>query len=239
MTPVRRLTDQPHAGRCAQCASPLAHDQCYCVDCGTRRGPLPARDRGDRAARRRHVPAGAPLAAAADPHDPPEEPQRLGALAAAPRVASLAVMAMLTFGVIAGSLTGPGGGRAWRPPVVRRRRGADPPGIGTGGGGGSSGGSGPATITADPRPACPPRRRRRRDARPARPPAQARPVQVRPRPSPADQARLPDRADGAELQPVVRHEPAHPYLASTLPRQGELIPATSGSPSPRWRAGSP
>jgi hypothetical protein len=29
------------AARCVQCGSPLAHDQRYCVECGTRRGPLP------------------------------------------------------------------------------------------------------------------------------------------------------------------------------------------------------
>src|ERR1700733_13681068 len=33
----------PSAGRCTSCASRLASDQRYCVNCGTRRGPLPAR----------------------------------------------------------------------------------------------------------------------------------------------------------------------------------------------------
>ena len=28
--------------RCAGCDAPLAHDQRYCVECGARRGPLPA-----------------------------------------------------------------------------------------------------------------------------------------------------------------------------------------------------
>ena len=28
---------------CAECGAPLATDQAYCVQCGARRGPLPAR----------------------------------------------------------------------------------------------------------------------------------------------------------------------------------------------------
>ena len=31
------------SSRCAECARPLAHDQRYCLRCGARRGPLPAR----------------------------------------------------------------------------------------------------------------------------------------------------------------------------------------------------
>ena len=32
--------------RCAECDAPLAHDQRYCVECGARRGPLPAQIAG-------------------------------------------------------------------------------------------------------------------------------------------------------------------------------------------------
>ncbi|MBV9366659.1 MAG: hypothetical protein JOY89_20675 [Solirubrobacterales bacterium] len=103
-------TESRSAMRCTECATRLAHDQRYCLECGARRGPLPAHvsqligtihERGPAAV----LPAGAPLAQSlADMAEPP--PQRLGFEMPGPRAAAVAVMAMLGFGVIVGSLAG-------------------------------------------------------------------------------------------------------------------------------------
>ena len=37
-----KATEPRSVFRCEQCGAGLAHDQRYCVECGTRRGPLPA-----------------------------------------------------------------------------------------------------------------------------------------------------------------------------------------------------
>jgi phosphatidylinositol-3-phosphatase len=94
---------------CAECAARLAHDQRYCVECGARRGPLPAdvaqmigaiHEQGPAAA----LPAGAPLA---DPlAEMDERPPRVEFQMPGPRAAAVAVMCMLGFGVIVGSLAG-------------------------------------------------------------------------------------------------------------------------------------
>ena len=97
------------AARCAECQSRLAHDQRYCVECGARRGPLPAQLAGVIGAVREQgrnpaLPPGTPLAAAVlDP-----TPARAGAqfTMPGPRAAAAAVMGMLGFGVIVGSLVG-------------------------------------------------------------------------------------------------------------------------------------
>jgi phosphatidylinositol-3-phosphatase len=83
-------------GHCAECAEPLAPDQRYCLACGARRGPLP-----DAAAR---LIFGAPPAPEA-PDDPEEAPR--GFAMPGPRAAALAVMAVLAFGVVVGTLVGP------------------------------------------------------------------------------------------------------------------------------------
>src|ERR1700761_4729277 len=98
-----------HSGRsmsvgrdCANCGAHLAHDQRYCIRCGTRRGPLPASVESTLLEMRT-----APVVVVPEPEpDPrPPFPRQLPT----PRVASLAVMAMLSFGVVAGSLSAPGG----------------------------------------------------------------------------------------------------------------------------------
>ncbi|MGZ4166940.1 MAG: alkaline phosphatase family protein, partial [Solirubrobacteraceae bacterium] len=114
--------------RCANCGARLATDQRYCLSCGTRRGPLPAAVDSTLHEMRAGPVAAAPLAPARFAPAPggaePEaaEPGTAGPAAAepearppfglqmpTPRVASLLVMAVLSFGVVAGSLTGPGG----------------------------------------------------------------------------------------------------------------------------------
>jgi phosphatidylinositol-3-phosphatase len=144
--------------RCAECDSRLAHDQRYCVACGARRGALPAymsgviggiRERGHAVA------AGAALPAPA----PEPEPGRFDAWLGAPRAAAVAVMGMLGFGVIVGSLVSGSAASTLAPLVVAlspstpHSTGA-PSGGGAGGGGGGGGGSITITTTT-PAPATP------------------------------------------------------------------------------------
>ena len=95
--------------RCADCDAPLAHDQRYCVECGARRGPLPAEiaaligaihEQGPEPA----LPSGTPLAESLADVD--RRPPAFGFTMPGPRAAAAAVMAMLGFGVIVGSLVG-------------------------------------------------------------------------------------------------------------------------------------
>jgi phosphatidylinositol-3-phosphatase len=93
--------------RCAECATRLAHDQYYCVECGARRGPLPAQIVELIGAIREQGPApslapGTPLAdSLAD-----SAPAPRGFAFPGPRAVAVAVMGMLGFGVIVGSLVG-------------------------------------------------------------------------------------------------------------------------------------
>ncbi len=100
--------------RCAECQSRLAHDQRYCVECGARRGPLPAQIAGLIGAvldpgpvHPPHptpaLPPGTPLAESVLDQPPASGPQFK---MPGPRAAAIAVMGMLGFGVIAGSLVG-------------------------------------------------------------------------------------------------------------------------------------
>jgi hypothetical protein len=83
----------------------LAHDQRYCLDCGARRGPLPAAVAAiiDEMHQRGHRDARPAAAVAADEPAPRLRPMP------SPRTASVALMALLAFGVVVGSLTATGG----------------------------------------------------------------------------------------------------------------------------------
>jgi hypothetical protein len=146
-------TDQPSPPRCASCASPLAHDQRYCVECGTRRGPSPLP--------RAEEPAASELP---DPDHttPAEAPEPVSGLAligghtASPRAVAVAVLAMLAFGVIVGSFAGSGGISlaaarrlliAIEHPSVSRPAQPSSHGGGGDGGGSNSGGSSTSTST--------------------------------------------------------------------------------------------
>jgi hypothetical protein len=76
--------------QCAECRSPLALDQRYCLACGARRGPLPAWL--------------APPVAAPEPE---AAPPAAGFSVPGPRAAAVAVMSVLAFGVAVGSLVAP------------------------------------------------------------------------------------------------------------------------------------
>ena len=97
------------ADRCAECQARLAHDQRYCVECGTRRGPLPAQIAGLIGAFHEQgpepdLPPGTPLAESLSDRD--SRPPAFGFAMPGPRAAAAAVMCMLGFGVIVGSLVG-------------------------------------------------------------------------------------------------------------------------------------
>ena len=87
---------------CAQCSARLAHDQRYCVECGTRRGALPAgvaamvgaiHERGGRAAPPRRTATSSPSRYSWVP----------AITMPTPRAAAAGALAMLGFGVLVGS----------------------------------------------------------------------------------------------------------------------------------------
>ncbi|MEA2198325.1 MAG: hypothetical protein QOJ25_2376, partial [Solirubrobacteraceae bacterium] len=104
--------DEPNGSRggsrCATCRAPLADDQRYCVECGERRGGLPLAI----AERLRAILARGDAQAlfARDPAAFAADPALAGAAAASwrsmpsPRASAVAIMAMLAFGVVIGSL---------------------------------------------------------------------------------------------------------------------------------------
>jgi phosphatidylinositol-3-phosphatase len=105
------------AERCAECGAALSAGQRYCLECGTRRGPLPAAvaDRVD-ALKGQGRPEGA--AANGSPTTPAEsavtasddaEPGKKDpwGFMPSPQVAAIAVMALLAAGVVLGSVTSP------------------------------------------------------------------------------------------------------------------------------------
>ncbi len=86
-------------GRCATCSAPLAGDQRYCLGCGARRGPLPAAVATQLAALLRRE-RGKEEEVGGEP-----EPAGIVAWMPTPRAAATAVMFMLALGVVLGSVT--------------------------------------------------------------------------------------------------------------------------------------
>jgi phosphatidylinositol-3-phosphatase len=103
-----------HAGRCAECGAGLSASRRYCLECGARRGPLPAvvanrvgtlKERGRQAMAKANpatptAPAPAKVGEKAEKDDP-------WSFMPSPQVAAIAVMALLAAGVILGSVTNP------------------------------------------------------------------------------------------------------------------------------------
>jgi hypothetical protein len=217
---------------CANCGARLATDQRYCLACGTRRGPLPAAVDSTlhemRATPVAPIPTPEPVAPVPEPRAP------FGLQMPTPRVASLLVMAVLSFGVVAGSLTGPGGVESLAhsfvislPHVTSTPAMADV-GSGGGGSGGSGGGGSQQAITetiTEPAPSTP-----AGDTTPAAtPPARS-----------SDTGTSPDAGSAAVSLPPIKHvfvvmlsdqgynqsfgvATGHSYLATTLRKQGELL----------------
>jgi hypothetical protein len=102
---------------CASCATPLWSDQRYCLRCGERRGPLPAAVASLLGLAPAVAERGAP------PPEPEHEPEGLGAWLGGlsmpdPRAAAVAVMAILAFGVVVGSVVSPPADSAPGPVLV-------------------------------------------------------------------------------------------------------------------------
>ena len=221
---------------CANCGARLATDQRYCLRCGTRRGPLPKAV--DSTLREMRVPP--PPVIEKLPAAPPPPRAPFGHQLPTPRVASLAVMAMLAFGVVAGSLTQPGGVESLARNFVVDVAPAPAPApatapTGGGGDGGSRGGGGGAqqavteTIT-EPAPSG--------GASPDTTPAA--PVDTSTGTGTGTATDGSGSGSAAVTLPPIKHvfvvmlssqgfsqsfgtSKGHPYLSSTVRKQGELI----------------
>ena len=113
---------EEHSGvSCAKCGAPLAHDQRYCVQCGNRRAERPQYvsaliasilERGRRIASPAQLPQQDP-----EPREDDDEGSS-DPWVVTPRAAAAAVLGMLGFGVIVGALVGGAGASLLRPILV-------------------------------------------------------------------------------------------------------------------------
>jgi phosphatidylinositol-3-phosphatase len=96
----------PAGEPCPSCSAPLAADQRYCVACGARRGPLPP-----------FVAALLPTRAPLDVLEIEETPEP-GLALPGPWATGLAVLALLAFGILVGSIVSPSAQGTGAPPVL-------------------------------------------------------------------------------------------------------------------------
>lgn len=214
-------TEEASLVHCIECGSALAHDQRYCLQCGRRRGPLPRYiaqliggilEQGRRVAPADRIEAAAPLFGSG----------RLDAWLGAPRAAAAAVIGMLGFGVVVGSLVSGSAASVLQPVLVAvspPTHSAAPVASGTGGSGGSGssggssssgGGSTSPSSTASPIPASP---------------ASSSTTPASPAPStlpPVKHVFMIMLSDEGYNEAFV-HSVDDPYLAKTLVSQGELV----------------
>jgi phosphatidylinositol-3-phosphatase len=129
-------------GGCASCGATLAISQRYCLECGERRGPLPAGvanwlsvvpsgGSDGIAGGTDHAEDGMAAAAVADPDaddslDSPEDSSPASRYMPEPRSAAIATMALLAFGVVIGAATGPIAQSAGISPIVVEMDGSAP-----------------------------------------------------------------------------------------------------------------
>ncbi len=226
------------SSRCRECAGPLVHDQRYCLRCGARRGPLPARiglTIGEILERGRARPqTGADLSA------PPAAPQphREDTLVPAARSAAVAILLMIAFGCVVGSMTTPGGVESLARALVVAVK-PPPPAptpttsssLDTAASGGSrgSGGSGASTAASSPAPAAAPAAVPQQTVtvgNPTSPTGSTTPTTT----TPANLLGLPPIKHVWEIvlseqgyNQTFASSTGHPYLATRLRRQGKLI----------------
>jgi hypothetical protein len=222
------------ASRCSECGERLAHDQRYCLACGARRGPLPTRvaaliggamTAGGAAA----TAAGGAMTAggaAATSADGATAAIAAGARPWLPsaRAAAVAVMGVLAFGVAVGSAVAPPADSATAAPIyVALAAPATPSPVATPT-------AAPAPTPAAPVPAA--------AATTTDAPAAAAAPAAAPAPSPrAAHTPAPKRTGLPDVKHVFLivlsdhgyartfgDPAADPYLATTLARQGEVIP---------------
>jgi len=214
--PAEDRAGVPASTRCEQCATPLAHDQRYCMACGARRGALPAQiarliAMGLRASGA--FPQDGALAAAA--REDAEHP--LARWMPQPRAAALAVMALLGFGVVVGSVVSPPAESAGTSPVLvalQQPAAAAAPTPTDDASGDDEAPAEPADLEAAAEPAA---------AAPATPASDE-------APAPPDTPPLPDVRHlflivltGHGYDDTFGPRSPAPYLAQALPRQGELL----------------
>ncbi|HEY2333511.1 MAG TPA: alkaline phosphatase family protein [Solirubrobacterales bacterium] len=217
-----------HASGCVGCGGALAPAQRYCLECGERRGPLPAAVASwlsivDAPAAADAAPAGD--ANAGEPDDAPEEDSAARRYMPEPRTAAVAVMALLAFGVLLGGLTGPVAQSAGIAPIVLYA------------------GESPAPISA-PEPAETPPEPTEPAPVVAAAPAEATPAEAplpeEPAPTTPSKKKAPIEIPEETLPPVQHvflivladHDfeetfgeaSQAPYLATTLRGKGELLP---------------
>lgn len=216
-------------GDCRECGARLAHDQRYCVACGARRGALPARI-AQAITRIRERGVAEALRAPAIFETPEREPGRFDAWLVAPRAAAVAVLGMLGFGVLVGSLVGESAASTYTPVIVEMPHHGSQAGspaagsLGAGGGGGGGGGVQTETVTVGST---------------TPPPSSTAPAQTgSTTPTTSTTSTTTTSSNGA-LPPVKHvfvivlsnqgynqtfaHTGNDPYLAKTLAGQGELI----------------
>jgi hypothetical protein len=220
-----------HAEACAGCGVALAASQRYCLECGERRAPLPplVAQRID-ALRKRGQPCpgatvtGGPPIAPVDPAAEEGEETGYWRFMPSPQVAAVVVMALLAAGVVLGSVTSPFARSASFAPIILEMAEEE-------------------SSESSPEPASPPSFA----AEPAPLAASAEeplvPAPETPEATPEASeppAQLPPELPEEELLPEIKHvflivldgygyeeafgkASSAPYLAKTLPGQGELL----------------
>jgi len=229
MAEIRDLSSAQRAHRCVECDALLALDQRYCVRCGARRGALP----DSVAATIGELREPGPVVIAPLPDSAGERDVSPARSLPTPRAASFAVMAMLAFGVVAGSLTAPGGVSALArtlvltlPHPAPATQVASAPSAGdSGGGGGGSGGRGRGGVGGGSAPSAP---------------AASAPQQTVTEPASTTDTSTAPTSSGLLGLPPIKHvfvvmlsghgynqsfgvPTGHPYLGKTLKAKGELI----------------
>jgi hypothetical protein len=223
-----------HAERCAGCGATLFASQRYCLECGVRRGPLPAmvasridalKRRGLAAGSKRKGPTGAPTAAAvAEAEKAEAEEDGLARFMPSPQVAAVAVMALLAAGVVIGSVTSPFAESAGSAPIVLEM---PPPASGPP----ESGGESTAGPAYEPAPLAP------SAEVPLAAPLEAPAAEPKPSAPPKAPLELPEEEtlpeikhvflivlDGHGYEEAFGPTSSSPYLAQTLAAKGELVP---------------
>jgi phosphatidylinositol-3-phosphatase len=213
-----------HAPGCAACGARLAPDQRYCLECGERRGAIPAAVAKWLSIVEPLAGAGpSPVVAAPAPAEGTEEEETQRRYMPEPRSAAIAVLTVLGFGVLLGGLTGPAAQSAGIAPIVLYSEAEPPP---------------PPVPTPEPAP---------ETSEPVAAAPVLVPAEVIPEVPPAEApvASAPKKTAPPELPeepslPPVQHVflivlgdhgfeetfgPAStaPYLAKTLPEKGELL----------------
>jgi phosphatidylinositol-3-phosphatase len=224
-----------HTQRCADCGTTFSAGQRYCLECGARRGPLPAvvasrvdalkeRGRPDRPA------AAAPVAPAAEPDgaaEAGEESKEPGKWDFMPsqQVAAVVVMALLAAGVVLGSVTSPLAQSAGTASIILEEMGGTEAAESEPETASSATGSAPATAFESAAEA------------PLAAPAEEPAAEAEPAPAPKQ---VPFEPEAEEVLPEIKHvflivldghgydeafgkESLAPYLAKTLAGEGKLL----------------